>query len=108
VFAPDVIEERSHIKATVNRGSVFPIPASRQAVDKFTYGAGAPTYRRTPEDRMVYRSRWMRLVLVLVAMMALLGWAWAQLGEGWDAVIDLFRDQEPEPTVEALRAWWGI
>ena len=103
VFAPDLLEERSHVIATVNSGSVFPVPGSRRTIDKLTYSTGAPTYRATPEDRMVYRSRWMRVVLIMIGLVALLWWAVAQLGDGWGAVLDLFRsDQGPSTSVGAM------
>jgi transcriptional regulator with XRE-family HTH domain len=103
VFAPDLLEERSHVIATVNSGTVFPVPGSRRTIERLTYSTGAPTYRVTPEERMVYHSRWMRVVLVMLALAALLWWAVAQLGDGWDAVLDLFRSKEsPGTTVGAL------
>jgi len=106
VFAPDLLEERSHVIATVNSGSVFPVPGSGHSIEKLTYSTGAPTYRVTAEDRMVYRSRWMRVVLIMVGLAALLWWAVAQLGDGWDAVLDLFRsDEAPVTTVEAAVLW---
>jgi hypothetical protein len=109
VFAPDLIEDRSHIRATVNRGAVFPIPAPRSVVDKYTYSTAAPTFRSTPEERMVYLTRWIRVALVLVALATVLAWAWIELGNGWDAVIDLFRgDEESVPVVDALRLWSGV
>jgi transcriptional regulator with XRE-family HTH domain len=107
VFAPDLLEERSHVIATVNSGAVFPVPGSRRTIDKLTYSTGAPTYRVTVEDRMVYRSRWMRVVLILLGLLTLLWWAVTQLGDGWDAVLDLFRsDDAPTTTIGALILWF--
>lgn len=93
--------------ATVNTGAVFPVPGERRIIDKLTYSTAAPTYRATEEDRMVYRSRWIRVVLIMAGLAALLWWAVAQLGDGWDAVLDLFRsDDAPTTTIGALVLGW--
>ena len=91
--------------ATVNTGVVFPVPGSRDTIDKLTYSTGDPTYGSTIEERLLYVNRWVRLALILVALGALLWWAVGQLGDGWDAVLDLFRSEE-EPSVGALALLW--
>jgi hypothetical protein len=56
---------------------------------------------------MVYQSRRARVVLIMLALAALLWWAVAQLGAGWDAVLDLFRSEEATgTTVGAVAPWF--
>jgi hypothetical protein len=105
VFAPDLVGAHPRVAATVNSGAVFPVPGARRTVDRLTYSTIAPTYRTTPEERLVYRSRWMRLLLVMIALVALLWWAVTQLGDGWGAVLDLFRNEDPADRVGAV-LWW--
>jgi hypothetical protein len=106
VFAPNLLAPSRAPATAVNTGAVFPVPATPRTVDRLTYSSAAPTYRTTAEDRTVYRSRWLRVALVLVALVALLWWAAAQLGDGWGALLDLFHsNDEPAEVVDAL-LWW--
>jgi hypothetical protein len=87
----------------VNTGSVFPVPDTRRQSEMVTYhsveGAGSS------DDRIMYATRVLLTVAVLVGLAGLLWWAVGAFGEGLSSVLDLFRGEEtdPDPAIGALR-----
>jgi hypothetical protein len=78
-----------------NTGAAFPVPDRRRGQQRYPYGDAAPTYAA---DWPRYLARAAGLLVVLAVMAGVLVWAVFELGEGWSAVVDLFRDDSPATT----------
>jgi transcriptional regulator with XRE-family HTH domain len=78
----------ARLRDTDRFGTVFPVPDPTGEVERYVYGAGHVA--AAPADRMVYVSRWLRVALVLLVMVVVLAWALGELGDGWNAFLDLF------------------
>jgi len=77
-----------------NTGTVFPVPDSRRRSERVTYrGVGDAAL---PRERLTYALRVLLTVAVLAMMAGLLWWAFASLGDGFGAVLDLLRGRPDE------------
>jgi transcriptional regulator with XRE-family HTH domain len=89
----------SHVEgylSIANTGSAFPIPGDAKGRQGYPYGDAGPAVER---DWRRYLLRTLALLVVLGALAALAVWAIFELGEGWSAVIDLFRNDSPGTSV---------
>ena len=74
----------------------------------FSPGAAAEplpaSYLDEPAERRRYTLRWALTLIILGALALALIWALGELGDGWRAVVDLFRDGSP---ADELPGAWG-
>ena len=85
-------------------GAVFPMPDGGDEVERVTYSMAEPSFGSNGTDRLIYLSRRLRVLLVLIAMGAALFWAVTELGDGWNALIDLFTGGGDEIVDEVVGA----
>ncbi len=88
-----------------NTGSAFPIPDKPKAQKKYPYSQGPPTLKR---DWPKYWLRTFLMLVVLGILAGILAWSVFELGEGWSAVVDLFRDNTPEEPIGELTDAVGV
>ncbi|NQV07626.1 helix-turn-helix transcriptional regulator [bacterium] len=85
-------------------GAVFPMPDGGDEIERITYSTAEPSFGSNAADRLIYLSRRLRVILVLIAMGAALFWAVTELGDGWNALIDLFTGGGDEIVDEVVGA----